>query len=85
LVDDAIIPTGFIVIDHETLKTLVNWWDKTIEKLLCDSIVVDDQTLAALFVANHPSLSQCIETHNTTMDVPIEKWLPIRGFITDAG
>ena len=85
LVDDAIIPTGFIVIDHETLKTLVNWWDKTIEKLLSDSIVVDDQTLAALFVANHPSLIQCIETHNNTTDVPIEKWLPIRGFITDAG
>jgi hypothetical protein len=81
LVDDAIVPTGLIVLDFETLEILNNWWSHAIKLYLSQSIIPDDQTLIAIFGALHPEITRFIETFDLEHLTELEKWLPIRGYL----
>lgn len=83
LVDDAIVPTGLMVTDFETLEIFNHWWDQSIKFYLSQSIIPDDQTLAAIFGALHPRVTRFIETFHLEQVTELERWLPIRSYLPE--
>jgi hypothetical protein len=80
LIDDAYVPAGFIVSNYKSALNLSKWWDAKIVELSKNSIVVDDQTLLAIYSAEQPEAVKFIETFADTRILNVEKWSPIIKF-----
>lgn len=80
LIDDAYIPAGLFISNYKSAVNLSIWWDAKIVELSEDSIVVDDQTLLAIYSAEQPGAVKFIETFADTKISNMEKWFPIIKF-----
>jgi hypothetical protein len=80
LIDDAYVPAGFFISNYKSAMVLSVWWNSKIITLSQDSIVVDDQTLMAIYSAEQPDAIQFIETFDDENLQGLEKWLPIIKF-----
>jgi hypothetical protein len=82
LIDDALIPAGFFVSNYKSAKELSRWWEAKIVEFSKESIVVDDQTLLAIYSAERPEAVQFIEAFADTNLLDVEKWFPVIKFST---
>ena len=80
LIDDAFIPTGFFISNYESTKNLSKWWDAKIIALSKELIVVDDQTLMAIYSAEQQNAIQFVETFDDENLYGLERWLPLIKF-----